>query len=217
MRSLGLLIFILLIFKSVSAQPVIHEKIHRDEAFHAVKELKYNGVLVVRLETSHVKIKAFENNLKNPKLKPAAQKRIQSFLDDTKERNLIINRNLMTAFRDSFNFCPVYFCYDSSAASLKNGLRKNIFLNGELAFDSSIEIPDTANIFVIYYHEKSGNYPTDGLMMRKLSKTLNEPFPVYTPVRESFVNEVNSPRIRRSVYGLDDRLRKLLARAEKRG
>ena len=217
MKSTSLLIILMMMFQGVSAQPVIHEKIHRDEAFQAVKELKYNGALVVRLETSHVKIKAFENNLKNPKLKPAARKRIQSFLDDTRERNEIINRNLMNAFSDSFNFCPVYFCYDSSAGTLKNGARKNIFLNKELAFDSSVEIPDAANIFVIYYHEKSGNYPTDGLMMRRLNKVLEEPFPAYTPVRESFVNEVNSPRIRRVVYGLDDRLRKLLARAEKRG
>ena len=43
-----------------------------------------------------------------------------------------------------------------------------------------------------------------------------EPFPHYTAVKESFLNDVNTPRLEKVILFLDNRLRRLLARAEKR-
>jgi hypothetical protein len=198
------------------AQPTFKSKDKKLESFEAVKEMKYSGVLVVRLKTNYVKICALEKELSNPALKAAKKKRIQGILAETINRRDALNETMAAAFLDSFSFCPVFLSYDTSANSLKNGIRKGIFLNNSLQIDPDISIPDTAKVFIAYYHDKSGNYPSDGLMVRKLRSELNEPFPHYTAVKESFLNEINTPKLRKVILVLDNRLRRLLARAEKR-
>jgi len=211
-------ILITFIFWSVktNAQPTVSDKENRLAAFAAIKEMKNGGILVVRLETNHVKIRALERNLSDPNLKPAKRKRLQGMLDETTIRRDAINQTLANTFSDSFNFCPVYLSYDSSANTLKNGAKSGIFLNRELKIDPSIQLPDSANIFIAYYHEKSGEFPSDGLMLRKLLKTLKDPFPNYTAIKESFVNDINTPRLRKAILILDNKLKSLLERAEKR-
>jgi hypothetical protein len=207
-----------IIFLSVKlfAQPTFKSKDNRLESFEAVKEMKYGGVLVVRLKTNYVKIRALEKELTNPNISASKKKRLQTILVETISRRDALNETMAKTFLDSFSFCPVYLSYDSSANSLKNGLRKGIFLNSSLQIDADISIPDTAKIFIAYYHEKSGNYPSDGLMLRRLGSELADPFPHYTAVKESFLNEQNTPRLRKVILMLDKRLRELLARAEKR-
>jgi hypothetical protein len=209
------IIFLLALCHFAAAQPTFNDKANREEAFLAVKEMRYGGVLVVRLKTNHIKIKSLQRELSNPNLKPGKRKRIQGILDETISRKDAINTTMANAFLDSFRFCPVYLSYDTSANTLKTA-KNGIFLNRDLQIDPTISIPDTANIFIAYYHEKSGDYPSDGLMIRRLSKTLNEPFPHYTAIKESFINEMNTPRLRKVIVILDDKLGKLLARAEKR-
>jgi len=207
-----------IIFLSVKlfAQPTFKSKDNRLESFEAVKEMKYGGVLVVRLKTNYVKIRALEKELTNPNISASKKKRLQTILVETISRRDALNETMAKTFLDSFSFCPVYLSYDSSANSLKNGLRKGIFLNSSLQIDADISIPDTAKIFIAYYHEKSGNYPSDGLMLRRLGSELADPFPHYTAVKESFLNEQNTPRLRKVILMLDKRLRELLARSEKR-
>jgi len=207
-----------IIFLSVKlfAQPTFKSKDNRLESFEAVKEMKYGGVLVVRLKTNYVKIRALEKELTNPNISASKKKRLQTILVETISRRDALNETMAKTFLDSFSFCPVYLSYDSSANSLKNGLRKGVFLNSSLQIDADISIPDTAKIFIAYYHEKSGNYPSDGLMLRRLGSELADPFPHYTAVKESFLNEQNTPRLRKVILMLDKRLRELLARAEKR-
>jgi hypothetical protein len=207
-----------IIFLSVKlfAQPTFKSKDNRLESFEAVKEMKYGGVLVVRLKTNYVKIRALEKEHTNPNISASKKKRLQSILVETISRRDALNETMAKTFLDSFSFCPVYLSYDSSANSLKNGLRKGIFLNSSLQIDADISIPDTAKIFIAYYHEKSGNYPSDGLMLRRLGSELADPFPHYTAVKESFLNEQNTPRLRKVILMLDKRLRELLARSEKR-
>jgi hypothetical protein len=209
-------LIILFLSNCLFAQPRFKSKDNRLESFEAVKEMKYNGVLIVRLKTNYVKISALEKELSNTAIKPARKKRIQGILAETIKRRDALNETMATAFLDSFSFCPIYLSYDTSANSLKNGIRKGIFLNDSLQIDPEISIPDTAKVFVAYYHDKSGNYPSDGLMIRKLLSELAEPFPHYTAVKESFLNDVNTPKLRKVILFLDNRLRSLLARAEKR-
>ena len=211
----NLLLFLLALCHFAVAQPTFNEKANREEAFLAVKEMKYGGVLVVRLKTNHIKIKSLQRELSNPNLKPGKRKRIQGILDETITRKDAINSTMANAFLDSFSFCPVYLSYDTSANTLKN-TKTGIFLNRDFQIDPTVSIPDTANIFIAYYHEKSGDYPSDGLMIRRLSKTLNDPFPHYSAIKESFINEMNTPRLKKVIFILDDKMGKLLARAEKR-
>jgi hypothetical protein len=219
MKIINILTAILLLGLSslASAQPTFNRKDHKEEAFLAIKEMKYGGILVVRLKTNHVKIKALEKDLQRSNLKNSQRKRVQSILDETITKRDAINKTMAYAFLDSFTFCPVYLCYDSSANTLKYGAKNGIFLNRNFEIDPSISIPDTAHVFVAYYHEKSGEYPSDGLMLRRLNGVLSEPFPNFTAIKESFVNDVNTPRLRKIIVVLNRRLEGLLARAEKRG
>jgi hypothetical protein len=51
-------LFILLLFAdNLFAQPTFKSKDNRLESFEAVKEMKYGGILIVRLKTNYVKIK----------------------------------------------------------------------------------------------------------------------------------------------------------------
>ncbi len=210
-------LFILLLFAdNLFAQPTFKSKDNRLESFEAVKEMKYGGILIVRLKTNYVKIKALEKELSNQGLKASKRKRTQGILDETISKKDALNQTLSETFLDSFSFCPVYLSFDSSANSLKNGLKKGIFLNRKLEIDPELSIPDSAKIFIAYYHEKSGNYPSDGLMIRRLHSELAEPFPHYTAVKESFLNDFNTPRLRKVILVLDNKLQSLLARAEKR-
>lgn len=218
MKIINILTAILLLGISnlASAQPTFNRKDHKEEAFLAIKEMKYSGILVVRLKTNHVKIKALEKDLQRSNLKNSQRKRVQSILDETITKRDAINRTMANTFLDSFSFCPVYLSYDSSANTLKYGAKSGIFLKRNLEIDPSISIPDTAHVFVAYYHEKSGEHPSDGLMLRRLNGVLSEPFPNFTAIKESFVNNVNTPRLRKVIIVLNKRLEGLLARAEKR-
>ncbi len=208
-------LFLILSFELYS-QPTFNGRYNKEIAFQAVKDMKYNGVLVVRLKTNHIKISALQKELSNPNLKKSKRKRAQAMLDESILKRDAINKTLSSIFLDSFHFCPVYFSYDTSAKSLINGQRDNIFLNRSLEIDRNISIPDSFKIFVAYYHEKSGNYPTDGLILRRLENKLNEPFPVFTAVKESFLSDVNTSRLRKVIILINRRLNGLLARSEKK-
>ncbi len=206
------LILFALCFSSVQGQSAAD----RLQAFAAVKEMKENGVLLVRLDSKDTKIKVYERALADSKLNDKKRRRLQGELDATIKRRDIINTAIAQSFSDSFDFCPVFICFDTSSNTLKAGLKKGIFFNRDISPAPDISIPDSAAIFVVYFHEKSGQYPTDGLILRRLRGILEEPFPKYTAIRESFINDINSPRISRAAAGMNRRLHRLYERALKK-
>jgi hypothetical protein len=188
----------------------------RDRAFIAVSDLKENGVLIVRLDTKDVKIKVFQRALAASTLKEKKRKRIQKMLDETINEKDAINLAMASAFRDSFSFCPVFICFDTSSNSLKAGIKKGIFYDTDLNPAPELTLPDSASIFVVYYHERSGEYPSDGLILRKLRGLVEEPFPKFTAIRESFVYNINTPRIAKAAIQIDRRLQRLYNRADEK-
>ena len=68
-------------------------------------------------------------------------------------------------------------------------------------------------IFIINYKKKSSEFPFDVLRMQKLHERLDDPFPYYMQLRESWLNNVNSPRAAQAVIQLDKRLNVFLNRA----
>lgn len=188
----------------------------RARAFLAAKEMKENGVLIVRLDSKDIKIKTLQRALASSSLKDKKRQRTQAMLDETIRRRDAINHAMAQSFSDSFSFCPVFICFDTSSNSLKAGLRRGIFFDKMLQPAPNAILPDSANIFVVYYHEKSGEYPFDGLILRRLRAVLEEPFPKFTAIRESFVYDINTPRIRRAANQMERRLQRLYAKAEEK-
>lgn len=201
--------FLFLLFLSTCIQAQIPPRYAIREALKEAKLMKEKGVLVLRLETSHTKINMLERALKKSDLKKRKRKRLQGMLDETVLRKDKFNQAIVETTMDTFDFCPVYISFDTSAAELKDGARSGIFYTEDLKKDEGISIPDSAEIYILYFHEKSGQYPSNGLILRKLKSNLDDPFPHFTAVRESFVNDINTPRVRRAIPQIQNRLRRL--------
>jgi hypothetical protein len=211
MKQLLILTIALISYFSATAQ--IPPQYAVREAVKEAKRMKEEGVLVIRLETAHTKVKMLERALTNENLKKRKRKRLQMMLDETVLKRDKMNQAIVETIRDTFDFCPYYISYDTSAADLKEGKRSGIFYNTELEKDENISIPDSAEIYILYYHEKSGNHPSDGLIIRRLKSTLSAPFPDFTAIRESFINDINTPRVRRAIPQIQNRLRRLYKKA----
>lgn len=127
-----------------------------------VSDLKKNGVVLVRLHEQEKKI----NHLRKTGNRRLAQK-----IED-KQKNL--NQELVNAFIENFTFCPVYFFYAKDSKKILNQEFEGIFLNKDLAVDSSVNMtnenfaiaelswttPDTIQHFSETYTQKdsTGNY-----------------------------------------------------------
>ena len=209
----SILILFLLIFQF---QAFAQSASDRDRAFLAVKDMKEKGVLIVRLDTKEIKIKTFQRALAASTLKEKKRKRIQKMLDETINERDAINIAMAKAFQDSFSFCPVFICFDTSSNSLKAGIKKGIFYDRDLKPAPELSLPDSSSIFVIYFHEKSGEYPSNGLILRKLRGLVEEPFPKFTAIRESFVYDINTPRIEKAAIQIAPRLQRLYNRADEK-
>lgn len=187
------------------------DKEKREFAFNSIKELK-NGALVVRLQTNHRKIEILEATVRDPKLTDAQRKRHKAILDGTVKRRDEFNNAIATMFADSFRFCPVYLMYDTCSNALTKGVRKGLFLDTLLKVDTSIVLKEP-HVFLVNYVKSNSDFPFDVLRVRKLLEKLDEPFPYYAAVRESWIDSANTRRAAGAVAELDRRFRRFLARA----
>lgn len=211
-HSLSLFITILAV-SSLWAQreDIVLQKERKEFAYQSIKELK-EGALVVRLKTNQRKIQLLERTLKSSKLNKNQRKRHQAMLDGTLQTRNDFNEAIADMFLDSFSFCSVYLVYDSSTTSLKKGVKSGIFLDSNQVINPSIQLQES-DIFVINYKKKSSEFPFDILRMQKLNERLEDPFPYYMQLRESWLNQINSPRAAQAVVQLDRRLYSFYARA----
>ncbi len=156
------LIFFLLIPISGFAQESDEDDLRfrkkiRRTAEKQIVELHDNGALLVRLKTKNNQILALQNAGKNE-----LAERVENH---QKEKNL----KIVKAFKDEFDFCPVYFFYSDFSKSIKSKNFSEVeFLNHDLQFDSIIKInneffltaevgfieSDTTKRFSNYYYTK---------------------------------------------------------------
>lgn len=190
---------------------IVLQKERKEFAYQSIKELK-EGALVVRLKTNHRKIQLLENTLKSSTLKKNQRKRHQAMLDGTIQTRDDFNKAIAGIFMDSFKFCTIYLMHDTSTTTLKKGVKSGIFLDSNQVVDPSIKLTET-NIFVINYKKTSSEFPFDVLRMQKLKERLDDPFPYYMQLRESWLNQVNSPRAAQAVVQLDRKLKGFYSRA----
>ncbi|BDS14786.1 hypothetical protein [Aureispira anguillae] len=190
---------------------IVLTKEKKEFAFNSIKELK-NGVLVVRLKTNQRKIEILERTLRDPNLTKQQRKRHQNILEGTIRSRDEFNQAIGKMFEEAFSFCPVYLMYDTNSTALTNGETKGLFLNKKGELDETIELEST-NVFIVNYKKRSAEFPFDILRVRKLKEKLEDPFPYYVAIRESWINQVNTPRAAAAVTQLDKKMASFYQRA----
>jgi hypothetical protein len=161
-----------------------------------IQNLKF-GALVVRLQNNKRKIDAYRK-VGNEK---AAL--------ETIARTQYLNRVLMKAFTDHYDFSKVYFIYGQSSDSLLKGIKQGVFLDSTLKESPSIvmnesyyiiEEPDYVyNSSIGFIKEDSARLVTEAgartiyapiVLKNKYGHQLKDPFPFYTNKYNAFKNEV---------------------------
>ncbi len=198
---------------SVNAQrdDIVLTKEKKEFAFKSIQDLK-EGALVVRLKTNQRKIEILERNLRNPNLTKAQRRRQEAILEGTLKVRDDFNKAIGNMFRDSFSFCPVYLMYDTCSKALNQGVREGLFLGEDGKIDPSIKI-QAPHVFIVNYKKSGADFPFDVLRVRRLEEKLEEPFPYYVALRESWINQVNSPRAARAVEQLNRKFYSFYSRA----
>lgn len=106
-----LLISILLTFGCKAAN------LRKDKATDTVEKL-HDGMLLVKLKTSENRIKKYKEMGNMEKAKEVIKKQ-------QTQNEIVIN-----AFKDNFNFCPVYFFHSNDIANIKNNdFKGSLFQN----------------------------------------------------------------------------------------
>ena len=187
-------------------------KDRQDFAARSIQELKNNGAVVLRLRTNHRKLSIMKRTLSSTQLTPGQRKRQQAIFDATIRRRDAFNESLKSSFTRNFKFCQVYIMYDTSSKDLANGAREGIFLNASGEMDPSIKLKEQ-HVFIASFKDRGADFPYDILRLQRLEERLEEPFPYYVPIRESWVNDINSSRAGKAVEQLDKKLAIFLGRA----
>jgi hypothetical protein len=120
----------------------------RQKAIAQINDLK-NGTLLVRLHTSSNKIAAMKEAGKE---KQAAK---------TLRKQQAENREIVTAFRSYFTFCPVMFFFSDNSEKVLQKNFSGIFLNDSMQIDSTLKPDETKNFFVAeftYIEQDTGMY-----------------------------------------------------------
>ena len=210
---IGILLLMLLLVHAASSQrdDIVLQKEKKSNSQKAVVDLK-NGVLVLRLKTNHRKIAILEQNAKSTRLSQKQRDRYKRILDGTIQRRDQFNSALISALMDSFSFCPVQVIFDTSTTSLRKGLRKGIFLSKDMKIDPMQSIDPQTPVFLLNFQENNSRFPFDILVIQRLSEKLTEPFPYFVEVRESWINDVNTPGAIRAAARLDRKLWKYYER-----
>ena len=169
-RCKGLLALFLLILFCFSAKAQYYTQYPSKEYLEAQKladSMKVDGAILVRLKSKQKQIEqlAIYNSSK---------------AEEVKSRQILENRKIVKAFREKFNFCPVYFFYSHHSLQVKNGELNNVFLNDSLTIDSNITIKEN-RVFIAEF----GSLDSDRLginalyLMDENFKYLQKPFPYY--------------------------------------
>ncbi len=108
----------------------------RQRASATLRALK-SGAVVVRLKTNDKSVAAYR--------KAGRDDVADRIVEDRKKQNL----KMYYAYKTHFTFCPVYFIYAKDTKELLKGNR-NIFLNQDLNYDSTVTFNYTNFIFSEY-------------------------------------------------------------------
>lgn len=205
-----LLVFSWITIANTQAQDIA--KIRKEKATEAIKALYSDGAIIVRLVSKARNIDVLQRSLRSSQLNKTQRKRYQKTLDFMIEERDKNNKTIIQSFKDSFNFCPVYFIYDTSARSLNKEELGNIFL--DLVDDKVVKSKEVTfkenkkNVFLVYFKKSGQEYPFDVFEIKALQGIVEEPFPSHVAVRSSFLTESKRVVMQSAIDRLDNKLKK---------
>jgi hypothetical protein len=118
-----------------------------DELRNQVKKLSKGALLVMLITPNPNEINTLKAEHRNAE--------IEYIYNELNLRN----KKVMREFRSFFDFCPVYFFWDTSAYKVISRKLDNLFLGADLAIDPSIR-PDSSNFFVAGFCDDISTYTT---------------------------------------------------------
>lgn len=139
-------------------------------------QLRENGLVVV-LRTSSSRLEKLRILSRDKQLSEVQRQNYKFKIEQIEQENKIINESLINAFSNIYSFSEVYFMYDSSLTSLKNGIQKGFFVDKNGEIDNSIELT-VKDYYICNYTLASASKETEGLVIynSKMEK-VKEPFP----------------------------------------
>lgn len=139
-------------------------------------QLRENG-LVVMLRTSSNRLEKLRILSRDKQLSEVQRRNYILRISEIEYENKIINESLINSFSEYYSFSTVYFMYDSSLTSLKNGVQKGIFVDENGEFDNSIELT-AKDYYICNYTLASASRETKGLVIFDSNmERVKEPFP----------------------------------------
>ncbi len=151
----------------------------------------HDGALLVRLITKKNAITTLRN-MGNHKL-----------ADEKESEQITLNKTIIYAFRNHFNFCPVYFFYSDYTEAIKNNkLNDIIFLNDSLNLDPKIIFKESS--FLTAEFTLIDNADFEALIIKdKQFVQLKRPFPFYVRTFDSLSNK---KKLNQIIITMNDRL-----------
>jgi len=132
-----------------------------------------NGALFVRLKTSELKINALKNK---GMVKEAEEIRI------AQEKT---NASIRNAFKNKFNFCPVYFFYSNNSNAIKEGNYRGLIFTADLQTDS---VFTGSNYLIGEFDESETTQLNSFIIKNKNYDQLRSPFPYLIKRNQMGVN-----------------------------
>jgi len=179
----------------------------------AIKDLK-EGILIVRLKSKHSKISKLQSLSSSKDVDNATKARIKNTLKREIEERNTLNNQIVKGFEEFYYFSTVYFMYDTSSISLKNGVQEGIFLNNNLEVDPTIKL-NNKPFFVLRYGTTDLNN-TSGIeawvVMNKQLEDMERPFPYHAALKgidnfKQLLREAFDPRTKAERKALKKRLK----------
>ena len=174
-------LFVILMFPISTQAQVIKGKDNKAIAKQAIKDLKNDGALVLRLKTKRNKIEKLNDLLARPDLEEKDKKKLAKELKTTIEERDKYNYELSKAFSTIYKFSAVYFMHDTSSVALKNGEKSDFLLDKDLNIDPNIVI--TQDSFFVAYTGTLDATNSTGMealiIMNSQLEVLPSPFPYY--------------------------------------
>lgn len=157
------------------------------EAVLTANELKTNSLIVI-LRTNEKRLRELGILSRSSDITERQRIGIKTKIEATKRENETINNALISSFREHYHFSQVYFVYDTSLTSLKNGIKSGIFVNENGAVDKSIELT-TSNHYFCNFTLVSTSNESEGLVIYDANiEKVAPPFPTVSVAGSSGFN-----------------------------
>jgi hypothetical protein len=181
-------------------------KTEKERAVEQAVKIKSEGALIFCMQSKHRKVDALEKRI--AKSAGARRKAYEEQLAATLKKRNKINAVVQEELKSTFDFCKVYFMYDTAVIAFKKGQRNQPFIGANGTVDSLITFDEKEAVF-LFYIEKALGKPTDGLLLESPTLEFSKRFPTYRMVRASWIDQVNRKGIRRGLYSFNQRLKTL--------